>query len=433
MNIKTTFKSKNFRKYLANTSWLLSEKIIRIALNLAVTALLARYLGPAKFGILSYAQSFVALFAAFATLGLDQIVTRDLVQGKKNVNQLLGTCFILKVLGGLSVILILFFTTGFTEPDSLTRWMIIIISFTALFQSSSTFIIYFQAIVKSKNIAIAQSLSMIIASCFKLALLLNNASLIWFAIALAVEQLITLVLLITVYLINGKTPFTWRYNGAMAIDLLKESWPLIFSSVVIVLYARIDQVMINEMLGEVAVGHYAVAVRLSEATSFITTIIITSLFPAVVKAKEKGVDVYERTMQNVLNVIVLINIFIAICTMFISDGLITLLFGIEFLAAATVLNIHVWGILFAGLGVACTRWLILEGLQRYRLYRTIMGVIMNVVLNYYLIPDYGIEGAAVATLISQISASYIGNLLSKKTRYIFKLQTKAMFLFYKIK
>ncbi len=427
MNINSVLKNNTFRKYLGNTSWLLSEKILRMGLNLAVTALLARYLGPANFGILSYSQSFVALFAAFATLGLDQIVTRDIIQGKKDINQLLGTCFSLKVLGGLVVMILVFLTTHITESDPATRWMIAIISFTAVFQASSTFTIYFQAIVKSKNIAIAQSLAMIISSCFKLGLLFNNVDLIWFGVALAVEQLLILGLLLTVYLTNGKTPITWRYNNAIAKDLLKESWPLIFSTIVIVLYARIDQVMIKHMLNEAAVGSYAVAVRLSEATSFLPGIVITSLFPAIAKSKENGIETYHRNLQRFFDLICFIGFSIAIFFTLFSGLIVETFFGSSYSSAASILTIHIWGMLFSFLGVSSTQWLVLEKKQKYRLYRTVMGVIINIVLNFILIPIYGVVGAAIATLISQCAASYVGNLLSKQTWFIFLIQTKSFF------
>lgn len=426
-------KSKTFKKYLNNTSWLLGEKMLRMLLNLLVTALLARYLGPSSFGKLNYAQSFVAIFAVFANLGLDQIVTRDIVRGEGRIDALLGTCFLLKFVSGLAVAVIVFFSALFFEKNVDEFILTSIISLNVILQSSSTFVIYFQAIVKSKSIAVAQSIGMFLASVLKVVLLLYDFQLFWFAIALVVEQILIFSLLIYVFVNNGRSPLSWRFDKELAVSLMRDSWPLIFSSVIIVIYAKIDQVMINYMLDATAVGSYAVAVRLSEATGFITLILTTSLFPAVIKAKEKSESEYNKVMQSVLDVIVLVNIVIALVTIMISKPLISVLFGSGYEGSSQVLNIHVWGTLFAGLGLGCTKWLILEGLQKLRIYRTLLGVVVNIILNVMLIPKFGITGAAFSTLISQMIASYFGNLLKVETRKIFVMQTKALFLFRKIK
>ena len=96
-----------FRRYFANTAWLFAEKILRMVVGLFVGVWVARYLGPAKFGLLSYAQSFVALFGAIATLGLDGIVVRELVKDESKRDVLLGTSFVLKLIGAFLVFLVL--------------------------------------------------------------------------------------------------------------------------------------------------------------------------------------------------------------------------------------------------------------------------------------------------------------------------------------
>jgi O-antigen/teichoic acid export membrane protein len=79
------------------------------------------------------------------------------------------------------------------------------------------------------------------------------------------------------------------------------------------------------------------------------------------------------------------------------------------------------------LGVISSKWFIAENLQKYSFYRTLAGMVLNILLNYILIPIYSIQGAAIATLISQVMASYLFNLFNKKLRYTFILQTNAIF------
>src|SRR3990170_6548662 len=97
----------NSGKYLINTSWLALERVFRMMVALLVGIWVARYLGPEKFGLLNYAQSLVVLVGALATLGLDSIVTRELVKQPTKRNEILGTAFVLKLAGGVLAIVIL--------------------------------------------------------------------------------------------------------------------------------------------------------------------------------------------------------------------------------------------------------------------------------------------------------------------------------------
>jgi O-antigen/teichoic acid export membrane protein len=117
---------------------------------------------------------------------------------------------------------------------------------------------------------------------------------------------------------------------------------------------------------------------------------------------------------------------IAIPMTFMSDWIVTFLYGEAYSKAGDVLMIHIWAGVFVGLGVASSKWFVNENLQLYSFYRTLSGAILNIGLNYILIPIYGVIGAAIATLLSQFVASYLFNIIDKKVRYTFFLQTKAL-------
>jgi O-antigen/teichoic acid export membrane protein len=214
----------------------------------------------------------------------------------------------------------------------------------------------------------------------------------------------------------------------IAISLLKDSWPLILSGVVISVYMKIDQVMIKEMMNNEAVGQYSAALRLSEVWYFIPMVIANSLFPAIINAKNQSEKLYYDRLQKLYDFMTWMAIFIALPMTFLSDWLINLLFGEEYHQAGNVLMIHIWASVFVFLGVASSKWFISENLQKYSFYRTLTGAIINILLNYIMIPLYGILGAAMATLISQSIASYFFNITNKKLRYTFLLQTNAILL-----
>ncbi|MDB4768389.1 oligosaccharide flippase family protein, partial [Flavobacteriaceae bacterium] len=135
--IKFLFAHKNFMKYFKNTSWLFGEKILRMIVALFVGVWVARYLGPEKFGLLSYAQSFVAIFSAFATLGLEGIVARELVKSKSEVEKTLETSFWLKFFGAILLYIIIFIAFEFIPVENNTQKLIFIVAGTSFFHSFS--------------------------------------------------------------------------------------------------------------------------------------------------------------------------------------------------------------------------------------------------------------------------------------------------------
>lgn len=418
--------SAGFKKYFLNTSWLFFERIIGMVVTLFVGVYVARYLGPSNFGLLSYAGSFVGLFAGIATLGLDSILVRELVKDEKKRDELLGTTFVLKIIGSILVLTIIAIAIRFTDNKNFTNLLIFIIAIGTIFQSFNVINFYFQAKVLSKYTVYAQIFSSIICAAIKLVLIYFNMSLIYFVIVSLLQGVILASGLIVMYIKQKSSLFKWRPNFDLARKLLKDSWPLMLSGIAISIYMKIDQVMIKNMLDAKAVGNYAVAVRLSEVWYFIPMAITNSLFPAIINAKKVSEKLYYDRLQKLYDLMVIFAISIIIPTMFLSNFMISLLFGEQYNQAASVLSIYIWALFFVSLGVARSNWILSENLQRYALIYLSIGVISNILLNLLLIPQFGISGAAFATLISQMLSSYFCACLFKKTRPAFFMQTKSI-------
>ena len=304
MKFVDRLKTHSAGKYIRNTGWLLFEKIFRMGMVFLVTAYIARYLGPKSFGVLSYAQSFVGLFSAFASLGVDQIVTREIIAKKYAVEKLLGCCFVLKIIGAAGVTIIALLITYLSGQSFEVAIIISLVSLATVFQASSTVTIYFQSLVKSKIISISQVTSLVISSAFKVYLVFEQADLIWFGFALLLDSVVTALLLLISYLMRAGNPFLWVFDKSLAKTVLGESWPLIISSAVIAVYTRIDQVMLKSMLDESAVGIYSVAVRISESTVIVPGVVVASFFPAVVAAKKKTKEEYDKAVLLFFSLIV---------------------------------------------------------------------------------------------------------------------------------
>jgi len=193
---------------------------------------------------------------------------------------------------------------------------------------------------------------------------------------------------------------------------------------------KIDQVMIKEMLGAEQVGHYAAAVRLSEAWYFVPMAITSSVFPAIINAKKQSEALYYQRLQKLYDLMVWLAVAIALPTTFLAPWVIRVLYGEAFLPAAGVLSIHIWAGVFVFLGVACGRWFLCENYIKKNFYRTLFGMVINVVLNLILIPAYGIYGAAIATLLGQMAANLIYDIFDKQIYPSLKMKINALNPFY---
>jgi len=419
----------NLQKILINTGWLFGDKILRMGMGLLVGVWVARYLGPAQFGLLNYAMAFVALFSSVAILGLNGIVVRDLVQDPSTAETTMGTAFVLSVLGGLSAFGLSLLAISYARPDDeLAKFIVVLLSLLMVLKATDVVRYWFESQVQSKYVVSIENGVFLVFSAVKIGLILASAPLMAFVWAIFAEALIVSVGLLGVYAWRGGKLRAWHFQFIRAKVLLKDSWPLILSSLAIMVYMRIDQIMLGQMLGDEAVGIYSAAVRISEVWYFIPMAITASVFPSIIAAKKKSESLYYERLQKLFNVMAMLALAVAIPMTFLSDWVVTLLFGTVYHQAGSVLAVHIWAGIFVFLGVASGNWFLIEGLQRYAFYRTLLGAAVNVGLNVILIPKFGVIGAAWATVVSQACASMFFNVFNSKTRPVFFMQCKSCFI-----
>jgi len=405
------------RKILYNTSWLFADRIIRMGIGVIVIVWIARYLGPEQFGIYNYAIAFVALFTALSTLGLDHIVVREIVRQPDKKDEIVGSALLMRFLASvITVVLISIIIILLRPDDALTRLMVLIIASAMIFQSFEVIDFWFQSQVQSKYTVLAKNVAFLFISGVHIGLILSEASLIAFAIARLGEMFLFAVGLVFLYRYSGSALRKLRFRLKQATHLLRDSWPLILSGIMIMLYMRIDQVMLGEMIGDASVGIYSAAIRLTEVWFFIPTAILISVFPNIIETKKKNEGLYYRRLQRLYTLLTWIAIIIAILIMFIAKPIINVLYGSEYIEASSVLVISIWAGVFVFQGLARGKWFLAEDLQKFAYIFTGIGVIINVILNLLLIPRYGATGAAIATLITQCIVVIPAPLFNRKTR-----------------
>jgi len=294
-----------------------------------------------------------------------------------------------------------------------------------VFKATDVVRYWFESQVQSKYVVWMENGAFLAISTVKVGLIFAEAPLMAFVWAMFVESLIVAVGLLGVYAWKGGKLTCWCFRFVRAKSLLKDSWPLILSGLAIMVYMRIDQIMLGQMLGDESVGIYTAAVRISEVWYFTPMVISASVFPSIIEAKKKSDTQYYRHLQKLFNLIVMLSLGVAIPMTFLSNWVVTLLFGDAYQQSGTVLAIHIWAGIFVSLGVASGNWFLIEGLQRYSFYRTLVGAFVNIGLNMVMIPKFGVIGAAWATVVSQACASIFFNIFDRKTRIVFFMQCKS--------
>lgn len=425
--------SPGLRKILGNVGWLFVERILTMILAFFVGIWVIRYLGSENFGKLSYTTSFVALFSAIAQLGLNAIVIRNIVHEEKAAPEILGTAFVLKLIASSVTILIIGIAIWTFDTDPDVRWMTLIIAFSLMFSAFDAIEFWFQSQVLSGVLAIVRSVQLILSSLIKLSFIALKLPLMAFVWLILAEQVVKVLGMLWVYLKYHQSIWQWRVNWSKGLEMLRDSWPLILSGVMVTIYVKIDQVMLGNMANAQAVGNYAAAVRFSEIWYFIPMAVCSSVFPAILRAKQRSREEYYARLQQLYDLMAWMALAIAIPMTFASVPLLTTLLGKEFAEAGQILAWHIWASPFVFLGVAQSQWLMAENFTRLSFAKTSLGAITNILLNLVLIPAYQGVGAAIATMISYAISSHVSCIFYPPLFPNGWMLTKALFIPFRIR
>jgi len=421
--LKSLKNHQGFMKYFKNTSWLFLERMLKMGISFFVIILLTRYLGPGNFGLLSYSQSLVGIFVAFATLGIDVILVRELTKDQEANDKLIGTAIILKFIASIIAIVIIFVLNSMIE-DKDAVLLTNIIAFTLLFQGISAIDTYFQANVLSRFSAIANTFAFVISSVVKLVLIFYEAELVYFAYALVFDSVVIAVGYLYIYIKQKRSLVSLKYDKKIAIYFLKNGWPLMLVALAAFIYTRTDQVMLKYLLNNEAVGNYSAAVKVSELFYFIPLLITQSIFPKIVEMRQKSEEKYFKLLEKLYKLLVWSAIPIALGLFIFSDIIVSILYGEQYTQAASVLTILAFAIIFNAVGTITTKVLYVEHYEKKYLYRSVLGVFVNIILNFWFINIYGVTGAAIATISTLFIIYYIYDVFDKDLYKFYYLKWK---------
>lgn len=392
------FGHEGFRRYFANTGWMFAGQVIFLILSFFIGAWLARYLGPEKYGLISYIVAFVGLFSFLGSLGIDGILNRELVSHPDKRDDLLGTSFYLKLIGGGLAFLAVVICTMFLGSSWLIKSLIILYSLHFFLQAVFVISTFFYSQVQAKQAIKAQLLAALVSSGLKIIFILLGGDIAWLLVIYLLDTVWQGIFLVRLYKINGLKIRTWRFRADLARSLWRDSWPLMLSSAAGYIYLRIDQVMVGQMMGETSVGIYAAGVKLTEVFYFIPGVICGSLFPAIVNARKTNKHSYYNRLQKLYLFLGGLGFLLAIFVAMLAGPIISFVFGIEYLAAIPVLQIYIWSSVGLFLGSVVSSQLTAENRIKEIFTITFVAMVINIILNIILINRLGLTGAALATL-----------------------------------
>lgn len=412
------FDPEAFRKYVANAGWFMIAKVGTLLIKMLVGIAVANYLGSSQNGILAYPLALISFFLAASALGLDTYLTRELIENPRHRDRLLGTAFRVRLIAGMCVLPLIYmvfaYISSYSAPPAPFGY-IVIVSFICVLQATHVLDSYFQAQTSGKTVMTIQIIANLISAVVKLTLLYLGAQLVWFVWSLLADALFVAVGFLWMYRRTGLSPLRWEFDRRLSKVLIKRAWPLAFSAVLVTLYMKIDQVMIGSLLSDSELGIYSTVVSLSESWYFIPVAIVAAVFPAIMNARRDDRSRYEARIQNLYDFLSLVSISIALVMTFASNWLYSFLYTAEYAQGATVLSIHIWAAVFVFLGTASSQYLIAERYLKLALVRTAAGAVINIGLNALWIPMYGINGAAVATLIAYAASTFFVLIVPKTT------------------
>lgn len=425
----------NTKSVFQNAKWIVACRIAQSAIQLVIGMISARYLGPSNYGLINYAASIVAFALPLMRLGFNATLVHELIEAPKKEGEILGTSLLLNFLSSLLCILgVTAFVTVVNAGDNTTILVCILYSISLIFSALEMIQYWFQYKLKSKYSSVVMLIAYVLASLYKVFLLLTGKSVYWFALVNCFDYAIISLLLLAIYFKIGKARLSFSFSLAKA--MLSKSKHYILSGIMVVAFQTTDHIMLLNMIDEKENGYYTAAITAAGVVQFVYTAIIDSYRPLILSNKKENSGDYKKNISSLYSIIVYLALAQSAAFFVLAKPIITVLYGSNYMPSVSVIRILVWYVAFSYMGSVRNIWILAEQKQKYLWIINLSGAIINVILNLFLIPVLGARGAAIASLLTQFLTNFVlGFILSpiKENNILLLKGMNPKFAFYNLK
>ena len=406
-----------FKRTAKNAGILFASNAIAKLLNFFYTVSMARYLGAEFFGILSFAMAFALIFGVFADLGLQTLSVREIARNKTLTGKYLRNIAAIKLILGLIVVIFIAIVLRFTHYPFETVYVIYLISISVLLNSfNNMFYAVYQAHEKMKYIGIANVLNSVLMFSGVIAFIYLKLNIIDFAYVYLLSAILILIFNLINIVRGGFIKLNATKNKEDRIgdkiedkidfkfwkNLLKNSIPFGLISIFVIIYFKIDSVMLGVMKTDKAVGYYSAAYRLIDVlTALVPAVIFSAIFPVMsqyLNFNDKLKKIYIFSFKLSL----FAGAGIAIFTLLFARYIIIAVYGSGYAGSIISLQILVWAFFVMCISSVTSGLLSSVNKQNIVTVGAGAGALINVGLNLLLIPIYSLNGSAAATVITEI-------------------------------
>lgn len=414
-------------KEVKNAEWLIGGRIAQMGLSLIVGILTARYLGPDNYGLISYGTTYVAFFTALCNLGLNAVIVKDFIDHPEEQGVAIGSALVMRFVSSvLCAVMSIAITSVLDRGEHLTIVVVALCSLGSIFHIFETFNFWFQNQYKSRITALATLSAYAVTSAYKILLLILKKDVRWFAFATSVDYIVYAIFLWCAYWRHGGVKL--GFSAQKSRRLLTISYHYILSSIMVSVYGQTDKLMLKQMLNVSEVGFYTTATGICAMWTFVLQAIIDSVYPSILRLKTTGQAAYERKNRQLYAIVFYVSGLVSVGFLLFGGIIVRILYGEAFMPAVPVLKTVSWYTAFSYLGIARNAWIVSEGKQKYLKYMYGCAALINVALNALMIPKLGAVGAALASLITEISTSIILPMCVKDMRPNAKMILQAIAL-----
>lgn len=404
------------KKFVGNTTWMLANKIYSMLISLIVGALSARYLGPSNYGLINYGTSIIAFFTTISSLGFASTLVVELVQKAQKNGQILGTAMIFRLFTSIASFIGIFFIVAILEPGNKKLQMVTMLQAIAvIINTHEIFLYWFQMKMEMKFVTIASMAALTVTAIWRILLLANKASIEFFALSSSITAFVSAICVLYFFFRNNSHP-KLGFNMKLGIDMVSSSYHFIISGLAVTLYTQLDRIMLGKMVSSEAVGYYSAAMTIATMWEFVPQAIVNSARPALTEIKNRSEKEFLDKYKILLLSINVLGLFVGIAIILFGRLAILILYGHSYEQATAALMILIWSTSFSMIGTARSIWIVNENKNRYVKYYVLIGAAVNAVLNAMVIPLWGITGAAITTLISQVIVAIIAPYFFKETK-----------------